>query len=96
MNKDRRKELYAIANKLLALKGTNDDDIEEELESAKSDLDMILYEEESYMDNIPENMQSGYKYQKAEDACSNIENAIDALDDGNIDYAISYIYGATV
>ena len=96
MNKIRRKELYAVANKLLTLKHTNDDDIETELESAKNDLDAILYEEESYMDNIPENMQSGYKYQKAEDACSNIENAIDALDDGNIDHAISYIYGATV
>lgn len=96
MNKTRRKELYSVANKLLALKRTNEDDIETELESAKNDLDMILYEEESYMDNMPENMQSGYKYQKAEDACANIENAIDALDDGNIDHAISYIYGATV
>lgn len=96
MNKGRRKELYAVANKLTALKHTNGDDIETELESVKSDLDMILYEEESYMDNIPENFQSGYRYQMAEDACNNIENAIDALDDGDIDHAISYIYGATV
>lgn len=88
--------MYAVVNKLTALKRTNDDDIEVELESAKNDLDMILYEEESYMDNMPENMQSGYKYQKAEDACNNIENAIDALDDREIDHAISYIYGATV
>lgn len=88
--------MYAVANKLAVLKCTNDEDIETELESAKSDLDMILYEEESYMDNVPENFQSGYRYQMAEDACNNIENAIDALNDGDIDTAINYIYSATV
>ena len=96
MNKSRRKELYAVASKLLTLKCTSGDDIGAALESAKSALDMILYDEESYMDGVPENFQSGYRYQMAEDACNNIENAIDALDDGNIDDAINYIYGATV
>lgn len=96
MNKSRRKELYAVANKLLSLKRTNNDDIGEDLDLIKNELDMILYDEESYMDNVPENFQSGYRYQMAEDACNNIENAIDALDDGDIDHAISYIYGATV
>lgn len=97
MNKSRRKELYAVADKLLALKRINDDDnIGADLDLIKNELDMILYDEESYMDNVPENFQSGYRYQMAGDACSNIENAIDALDDGDIDHAISYIYGATV
>lgn len=94
MNKSRRKELYAVVNKLLALKRTNNEDIEMGLESAKSDLDMILYEEESYMDSIPESMQN--KCEKAEEACDNIESAIDALNDGDIDSAISHIYSATV
>ena len=96
MNKGRRKELYAVANKLLNLKRTNNEDIQMDLESAKNALDMILYEEESYMDSVPENFQSGYRYQMAEEACDNIENAIDALNDGDIDNAISYIYSATV
>lgn len=96
MNKSRRKELYAVANKLLLLKRTDDSDIDTVIDSIKNELDMILYDEESYMDNIPENLQSGYRYQASEDACSNIENAIDALSDGDIDDAISYIYGATV
>ena len=97
MNKSRRKELYDVVNKLLALKRTNNNDVVEmDLESIKNDLSMILYEEESYMDNIPENMQGGYRYQMAEDACDNIECAIDALDDEDIDEAINYIYGATV
>ena len=96
MNKSRRKELYAVADKLLSLKRACNDDVSTDLDLIKNELDMILYDEESYMDNVPENFQSGYRYQMAEDACSNIENAIDALDDGNIDHAISYIYGATV
>lgn len=96
MNKNRRKELYAVANKLICLKHQNNEDIEADLELAKNDLDSILYEEESYMDNIPENFQSGYRYQVAEEACDKIECAIDALNDGDIDSAINYIYGATV
>ena len=96
MNKIRRKELYAVANKLIGLKRTNNEGTELDLDSFKSDLDMILSEEESYMDNIPENLQNGYRYQAAEEACDNIECAIDALNDGNIDEAISYIYSATV
>jgi predicted Zn-dependent peptidase len=96
MNKNRRKVLYAVANKLIALKSSDKKDIEADFEAAKNVLDGILYEEESYMDDMPENMQSGYKHQKAEDACSNIEDAIDALNDEDIDAAISYIYSATV
>ena len=96
MNKNRRKELCTVASKLLLLKRTENDNIEEDLDAIKNNLSMILYDEESYMDNIPENFQSGYRYQMAEDACNNIENAIDALDDGDIDDAISYIYSATV
>ena len=96
MNKSRRKELYAVANKLLLLKQADDDNIETELDVIKSELDMILYDEESSMDNIPENLQNSYRYQVAEEACNNIENAIDALDDRDIDEAINCIYGATV
>ena len=95
MNKNRRKELCAVANKLLLL-NRDGDNIEADLEAIKNELGMILYDEEYYMDSIPENFQNGCRYQAAEDACNNMENAIDALDDGNIDDAISYIYGATV
>ena len=96
MNKIRRKELNSVANKLIYLNNQNNDDIETDLELIKNDLESILYDEESYMDNMPENFQSGYRYQVAEEACDKIECAIDALNDGDIDSAISYIYGATV
>lgn len=96
MNKTRRKELYAIANKLIHLKNANNEDSEMNLDQLKNDLDMILNDEESYMDNMPENLQNGYRYQMAEEACDHIECAIDALNDGDIDDAISHIYSATV
>lgn len=96
MNKSRRKELCAVADKLILLNKVGNDIDEADLDAIKSELESILYDEESYMDNMPENFQSGCRYQAAEEACNNIEYAIDALDDSNIDDAISYIYGATV
>lgn len=96
MNKQRRKELYISAEKLSTLKRANAEDLSSDLDLIKHELSMILYDEESYMDNMPENFQNSYRYQMAEDACSNIENAIDALDDKDIDLAIKYIYSATV
>ena len=92
MNKERRKELYAIAARLSFFKGnTNGVDIGE----IRSDLEMILYDEEAYMENMPENLQNGYRYQIAEEAYNNMEYAIEALDDGDIESAINYIYNAT-
>lgn len=98
MNNERRKVLCAIAARLLSLKHLNDEDMEHEQDFNEftNDLESILYEEESYMDNMPENLQGGYRYQMAEEACDNIGCAIDALSDGNVDDAINYIYSAAV
>lgn len=93
MNNDRRKELRNLANKLKS--NTNQNDLEF-IASIKNELESILYEEESYMDNIPENLQGGYRYQMAEDACDNIESAIDALNENELNEAIDYIYNAAV
>jgi len=101
MNKNRRKELYTLINRLTVLRSTNDiknNDLVNEIKDIKLELGWILSEEEAYMDNIPENMQNGNKYQIAEEACDNLESAIDALDDGieGIDDAIDYISNASV
>ena len=95
MNKERRKELYAVANKLSGLV-TSEDDIGMEIDEIRGELEMILYDEESCMNNIPENLQGGYRYQMAEDACNNIECAIDSLDDRDVNAAIQYIYDAAI
>lgn len=90
MNKERRKALYAIVKRLSVMDHNNTD----ERNSIKSDLESILCDEEYYMDSIPESFI--YKYEKAEEACDNLQSAIDALDDDDIDDAINYIYSATV
>lgn len=75
MNKARRKTLAEIADQLEALKG--------ELESA-------LSEEEEYRDNIPENLQGSERYERADEACGNLTEAVSQLEDviSNIEAAV--------
>ena len=60
MNKIRRKNLQTIIDRL---------------EDIKADLEEITYEEEEYRDNIPENLQSSEKYERADEACDNLNDA---------------------
>ena len=104
MNKERRKALSAIIAKLEKIKVQSDNnvsDIQDQINSAKDDLEYVLSEEQYSLDSIPENLQSSYRYTVSEEACDKMENAIeslsDALDDDmiqNIDDAISSIYDA--
>jgi len=57
----------------------------EKLEELKSDVESIRDEEEEYKDNMPENLSLSEKYEKAEEAVSDLEYAIEALADA-IDY----------
>lgn len=70
MNNARRKALEQIA---------------EQLESLKSDLEELLGEEEEYRDNMPENLQSSERYETADNACDNMQSAIYSLEEA-IDY----------
>jgi flagellar biosynthesis chaperone FliJ len=66
MNKARRKQLSEVSDKLNA--------IMEELQS-------IMDDEEEYRDNIPENLVNSERYEKADNACTEIQTAIDQLED---------------
>lgn len=66
MNKARRKGL---------------DTISEGIENLKGELDMLMEEEQEYLDNMPESLQSGERYEVAEEAISNMESAISGLDE---------------
>lgn len=66
MNKIRRQALQALA---------------EQLEGIKSILEDLQSEEEEYRDNMPENMQGGERYEKADVAISNIEDAVSYIDE---------------
>lgn len=66
MNKIRRKNLQRIIDQLEELKGSLED---------------LQAEEEECRDNIPENMQEGERYEKADEACGNISEAVDNLEE---------------
>ena len=66
MNKIRRKNLQTIIDRL---------------EDIKADLEEITYEEEEYRDNIPENLQSSEKYERADEACDNLNDAAYTLNE---------------
>ena len=57
------------------------DEIYAKLESLKTDLEDLMAEEEEYRDNMPENLQGGERYEKAEEACDNLQSAIDSMDE---------------
>ena len=66
MNIFRRKEIGNLISQI--------EEITDALENIKSD-------EEEYRDNIPENLQSSVRYEKAEEAICMMEDAIDNLSD---------------
>ena len=61
MNKQRRKALNEIYDKLTELR--------ELLEEVKD-------EEEEYLDNVPENLQSSERYEMAQEAFDNMDSAV--------------------
>ena len=61
----------------------------EALESIKEELSVLAKEEEEYRDNIPENLQTSERYEKAEAACDSLSDA-----DASIDEAIDFIMEA--
>ena len=85
MNKARRKEINAIISKLYSFQNnihTNklaNKDIGHTLDTLYIDVESVYWDEEDYMYNIPENMQSGTRYTIAEEACDNLIDAMDSI-----------------
>ena len=44
-------------------------------------MEELQEEEEDYRDNMPENMQGGERYEKADEVASNLEDAVGSLED---------------
>ena len=74
MNKPRRKTLA---------------DIREKLSELRDLLEEVMMEEEEYRDNMPENLQGSERYEKAEEACDNLDSARTSIDE-----ALEYIESA--
>ena len=65
MNKERRKSLREIQSKL---------------ESLGQDLEALKDEEEEYRDNMPENLQESDRYQRADEVCDLLQEALESMD----------------
>lgn len=65
MNKERRKSLREIQSKLDRL---------------GQDLETLKEEEEEYRDNMPENLQESERYQRADEVCDLLQEALENLD----------------
>ena len=75
MNKLRRKELGQVINGLNTIQDRDD------LYSLINTLDNIKYDEESYYDNIPENLQYSQRAEDSETAIEKLEEALDLLNE---------------
>lgn len=78
MNNQRRKELNNIA---AAMENVSTPVDIEELESIKSDIEMILMDEEMAFDSMPENLQYSMRGEMSQEAQDNMNEAIDAIDE---------------
>ena len=52
------------------------EEIREQLEELKASLEDLQEEEEEYRDNMPDNLQGSERYEKADEAVSNMEDAV--------------------
>lgn len=75
MNKARRKRIASVIH---TLENIIDYDL---IESAKDELEDILYEEEDAYDNMPENLQYSIRGEESSDAIDSLQEAIDALEE---------------
>jgi len=89
MNKMRRYEISKLIGDLKEIQTnivaiTNEESIpkiSDDLNTCLRLINDVTQEEESYMDNIPENLQGSQRYYDAEDAVAKLESAADYVDD---------------
>ena len=63
----------------------------EMISNARLALDELREEEEEYMNNIPENLTGSERYEKAEEACYEMEDIVSSLEEmeGRLEEVIS-------
>jgi len=83
MNNQRRKELNNIVT---AMENVSTPIDIEELEGIKSDIEMVLMDEEMAFDNMPEGLQYSMRGEASQEAQDNMGEAIDAIDEFISDY----------
>lgn len=95
MNKLRRKEIFKIIqrinNILLDITNIEFDILIEFIEELIDVLQDIFDDEESAMDNTPENFQSSQRYEESECACDNLMDSIEELEEIDNDHSVEDI-----
>ena len=100
MNKDRRKALNALQDRLTAVKALMQTNLDE-LEAIHSDLEAVRDEEQDAFDNLSENLQGSERGDTMEEAISSMDEAMgtiesikDGIDLDEIDSAFANIEDA--
>lgn len=83
MNKQRRKRIEDVEKRIEVLR-----ELMEEIYTA---IEEIRDEEQEYLDNMPENLQSSDRYEAAESAVENLDEAYDMVHEFDIDELTSYL-----
>ena len=83
MNNQRRKQLNNIAVRIGRFTVPVDID---ELESIKSEIEDVLWDEQMAFDNMPESLQDSMRGEMSQDAQSNMEDASSRIEDFVADY----------
>jgi len=83
MNKDRRKQIDATITDLEKVRG--------QLEDILAAISDLREEEQEYYDAMPCSFQEGEKGVAAEEAIGNLDNAIEEIENLDVDLVISYL-----
>ena len=83
MINQRRKQLNNISARIGRIAVPADID---ELESIKSEIEDVLWDEQMAFDNMPESLQDSMRGEMSQDAQSNMEDAISRIEDFIADY----------
>ena len=83
MNNQRRKELANIIDAMETILMPLDI---EDLEGVKSDIEMVLMDEEMAFESMPENFQYSMRGEASQEAQDNMNEAIDLIDEFINDY----------
>lgn len=75
MNKVRRKRITSVIGTLENITGYD------LIETAKDEIEDILWEEEDAYENMPENLQYSMRGEESSDAIDSLQEAVDALED---------------
>lgn len=75
MNKVRRKRIASVIETLENITGYN------LIETAKDEIEDILWEEDDAYNNMPENLQYSMRGEESSDAIDSLQEAVDALEE---------------